>query len=117
MTITYVRAGFLSGNLVAGYDGEVDEEAAATAYAALLRAALHQQYPDAEVKVDYQLNATGCLPATLQPLVAFSNDDPRYDDPSQEDGECEAIKQLCEDVWQNSLEAIADAACGKSNQE
>src|SRR5690625_4512706 len=67
-----ISTGFLAGNLFhdSGDDGGTyDEAESAAKYAEMCKEAIEREYPGATVEVDYQLNASGSTPATLQTSV------------------------------------------------
>lgn len=63
--------GFHGADLVTGVDTECaeiyDTRKSASRYAEQVKVKLEQMYPGAEVEVDYDLDAGGSLPQTLQP--------------------------------------------------
>lgn len=66
-----ISTGFLSGNLVANAGGGVDGEATARAFAQALAYAIAEQYPAAEITVDWH-EGSGLLPQELWTAVNYN---------------------------------------------
>lgn len=93
-TVTKISTGFLSGNLF--NDTGYDEAASADNYAHLLRNALEDAFPDAEISVVYQ-RASGELPYACKTQVYFYTDTP---DHQEEKRIIETVEQIMGDVYE-----------------
>ncbi len=67
-----IRSGFLGGDILAddlGHERPVDLSASCARYAKLCAEAIEAEYPGADVTVDYEVNASGGTPCTLETSV------------------------------------------------
>lgn len=91
-----IKTGFLEGNLFDSTEG-IDVHASSAKYAEECRKALAAEFPGAVIEIDYQENAQGVPPCTLQTRVY-----PPGDQFSLEDGaEVDRVDYICGKVWEN----------------
>lgn len=97
-----IHTGFLGGNLLAADDAEeYDTAASCQAYSAALTAALQEAYPGATVRVDYQADASGAVPATLETTVTTPDGDTyRPGDPGNGGRIADDVEQIGGEVWE-----------------
>jgi hypothetical protein len=102
-----IHTGFLGGNITSDElsDGgrPLDLNASCQKYAELLTAALEEKFPGAEVSVDYQVNASGSLPCTLETRVSMPDEGPAGDlEMMQEmDNLVESVDAISSRVWES----------------
>lgn len=99
--ITEVFYGFLSADLFNWPESEedpndYDEQASANAYADLVEERLHEEFPDADVSVEFQMGVSGALPWTLQTRI---NDDEHHPD-------IFIVENIAHDVYQEYTWAV-----------
>jgi hypothetical protein len=89
-----IETGFHGLDLLGEEPEDVDVAASAAGYAELLEAAIRQEFPEAEVVVRYDLDATGVLPYNLKTRI----DD--VDESSADQFVVSAIQQIHADVYE-----------------
>lgn len=97
-----IFTGFLGGNLLAADDaGEFDPAKSCQAYSTALEQALREAYPGATVRIEYQVNASGATPATLQTTVTTPDGDTyRPGDPDEGGRIADDVENIGAEVWE-----------------
>lgn len=102
--ITKISTGFLSGNLIDGWDDQdqYDEDASAKLYAEMLTKALSEAYPGVEIEVNWQGGAVGCKPRTLNTDIEWSDwiDDNGVVAEDWNPNEGEWVDEICSRIWE-----------------
>lgn len=99
-----ISTGFLAGNLFGDMtwaEKPVDEDESAHKYAEMIEDALKRSFPGATVEVQYQLNASGALPVTLETSVTTPDGGIyRAGDFGEAAMEAERVDTICGEVWE-----------------
>ena len=65
-----INTGFLGGNILSGYDERpVDEAASCARYKDMLHEALEKEFPGADIRVHYEVMASGATPLPMRTYV------------------------------------------------
>jgi hypothetical protein len=98
-----LRYGFLTGNLLAGWDEDELEEinvpVSVSNYAEKCRSLIQHSFPGAEVEIVYQ-DRSGCLPADLRAQAI--QPDGEMDEDTAEEVEYLGSRAFDDDTWQVS---------------
>ena len=108
--ITKINYGFLSDDLVFSDDGlwGLDKQASCEKYQDLCMEALTAAYPNVEITIDYQMDASGCKPYPLQTRVEFS-DGGANDEETDMTGDVDNVEQICANVYETYEWAVEDS--------
>lgn len=102
-----IRTGFLGGDLFGDMLHEerpVDERESIRRYARMVQDALEQEFPGADIDVNYEMEGTGATPATLETVVTDpENIDHRPGDYAHHEGTriAERVDEIAGEIWES----------------
>lgn len=100
-----INTGFLGGNLFVedGDDrGTYDIGASAARYAEMCREALEREFPGADIRIQYEVMASGAIPLPMRTYVRTPDGMEYYPGDHDEAGAiAERVDNICGEVWES----------------
>ena len=99
-----ITTGFLAGNLFAESSdegGTYDVSASAKRYAEMCQEALEQEFPGAEIEIEYQLDVSGATPIPLQTYITAPGGRPLWAQYGEGKEIADWVYEITQQVWQS----------------